>query len=163
MQTGGFTTQLQEMQITSPVYHPNVPQPQSSPVPGAHSGGRQMLVGSLPTGGVDGQHLGQQQQQQQHYSTGRPSSGFYGNPGASPAPTPSEYGTPASTWSPLHSGPALHQQTLLVNTGHGPHPGQQQQLVPGSAPSHSAGYPDLIMEDLSMQVGPGTKACLPVR
>ncbi|CAD5220710.1 unnamed protein product [Bursaphelenchus okinawaensis] len=134
--TGGFMSQLQDMQITSPGYHPNM-QPQSSPIPN-HNGSRPMMVGSLPAD----QHLS-------HYNRGffNSTSSPIATPNASSHANISEYGTPASTWSPMHNNSM--QQSLLVNTGH--HHQQQQQLIPGSAPSHSNGYPDLIMEDLSMQ------------
>uniref|UniRef100_A0A1I7RIV8 BHLH domain-containing protein n=1 Tax=Bursaphelenchus xylophilus TaxID=6326 RepID=A0A1I7RIV8_BURXY len=132
---GGFMSQLQDMQITSPGYHPNM-QPQSSPIP-SHTSSRPMMVGSLPAD----QHLSQHYQRNFFNSTSSPAQ----TPNASSHANLSQYGTPASTWSPMH-GNSMHEQqgTLLVNTGH-------HQLVPGSAPSHSSGYPDLIMEDLSMQ------------
>lgn len=117
-------SQLQDMQITSPGYHPNM---QSSPLP-SHATSRPMMIGSVPN-----EHMS-------HYNNGR----FFNNT-SSPVPTShgsvSEYSTPASTWSNMHH----NVNPLMVNTSH-----QQQHLIPGSAPS--GGYPDLIMEDISMQV-----------
>jgi len=146
LNSGGFMTQLQEMQITSPgVYQPNGQMnQQSSPIP-IHSSSRPIIIGSLPTD----HHLSHQ-----HYNNRN--NQFYHST-SSPIATPntgsqggvSEYGTPNSTWSPLHSASSINpHQTLLVNTGNN----QQQhhgQMIPGSAPS--GGYSDLIMEDLSMQ------------
>jgi hypothetical protein len=134
--SGGFMSQLQEMQITSPgAYHPNGQlNQQSSPIP-IHSSSRPIMINSLPTD----HHM--------HHYSNRGNNQFF-NSTSSPIATPnaaSEYNTPSSTWSPLHGTSSMNQhQTLLVNTGGGP------QTIPGSAPS--GGYPDLIMEDLSMQV-----------
>ncbi|KAI6222415.1 Transcription factor E3 [Aphelenchoides fujianensis] len=139
LNSGGYLSQLQEMQITSPsAYHPNGPlQPQSSPIP-THST-------ILPTD----HHLSHQ-----HYAN---RGGPFFHSTSSPIATPnaqsqagqSEYATPSSTWSPLHGSTSMSShQTLLVNTG-GSNSHHQSQLIPGSAPS--GGYSDMIMEDLSMQ------------
>jgi hypothetical protein len=119
---GGFMSQLQEMQITSPTNfhtpHQNSP---SLPNNGPN------LVGSLPAD----HHLN-------HYLPNRHA--FFS---ASPISTSnanqinsgslSEYGTPNSAWSPLAG--SLHQTMLFgVNT---------------TSPGGNSGYPDLIMEDLT--------------
>jgi hypothetical protein len=137
LNSGGFMSQLQDMQITSPsVYQPNGQMNQQSSPIQIHSNSRPIM--SLPSD----HHMSHQ-----HYSN-RGNNQYYHNT-SSPISTPnasqgtSEYGTPSSTWQSAINP----HQTLLVNTG-----GTQQhhnQMIPGSAPSN---YSDLIMEDISMQV-----------
>ncbi|KAI6236270.1 Transcription factor E3 [Aphelenchoides besseyi] len=142
--SGGFMSQLQEMQITSPgAYHPNGPhQQQSSPIP-THATSRPMAIGSLPAD----HHISHQ-----HYANrGGPffhtTSSPIATSNAQSQSVASEYATPSSTWSPLHGSTSNNHQTLLVNTGSGSQ--HQSQLIPGSAPS--GGNYDMMMEDLSMQ------------
>ena len=159
LNSGGFMSQLQDMQITSPsVYQPNGQMNQQSSPIQIHSSSRPMMIGSLPADHhLSHQHFSnrggnqqqQQQQQQQYYhSTTSPISTPNASQGAS------EYNTPNSTW---HSSANINpHQTLLVNTGSQQH---HNQLIPGSAPS--GGYADLIMEDLSMQVCFWTQTTIP--